>query len=92
MRVKRAARNVPGGFLIIAFFLFVSGCATPQTDRLMATAEAFPEPVELTNVPFFPQEDYQCGPAALATVLTWSGVNVTPEQLTPQVYIPERWG
>jgi hypothetical protein len=43
-------------------------------------------------VPFFPQEDYQCGTAALATVLNWSGVPVSPAELTPQVYLPERRG
>jgi predicted double-glycine peptidase len=72
--------------------LFASGCATLQTDRVRATANAFPQPVELTAVPFFPQEEYQCGPAALATVLNWTGVLVTPDQLAPQVYLPERQG
>lgn len=43
-------------------------------------------------MPFFPQEDYQCGPAALATVLGWSGVDLTPDALTPEIYIPERKG
>jgi tetratricopeptide (TPR) repeat protein len=43
-------------------------------------------------VPFFPQEDYQCGPAALATVLGWSGAEVTPGALTEQVFIPARQG
>jgi hypothetical protein len=47
---------------------------------------------ELTAVPFFPQTIHQCGPAALATVLGWSGVTTTPEELAPQVYIPERRG
>lgn len=51
-----------------------------------------PRPVELAAVPFFPQEQYQCGPAALATVLTYSGVPVTPEALVPQVYSPARQG
>ena len=45
---------------------------------------------ELTQVPFFPQTIHQCGPAALATVLGWSGVPATPEELAPQVYIPDR--
>jgi hypothetical protein len=48
--------------------------------------------VELTAVPFFPQETHQCGPAALATALNASGVAVSPEALTPQVYLPERAG
>jgi hypothetical protein len=47
---------------------------------------------ELAAVPFNPQTIHQCGPAALATVLQWSGVDVTPESLAPQVYIPGRKG
>jgi hypothetical protein len=48
--------------------------------------------VELTAVPFFPQEDYQCGPAALATVLAHSGVAITPEPLVNRVFLPARQG
>ena len=48
--------------------------------------------VELDGTPFFPQSDYQCGPAALATVLGASGVTATPEALAPLVYIPARRG
>jgi hypothetical protein len=57
-------------------------------------APALPEDParELTRVPFFPQTIHQCGPAALATVLTWSGAPTTPEELAPQVYIPQRQG
>jgi hypothetical protein len=47
---------------------------------------------ELATVPFFPQTIHQCGPAALATVLQWSGADATPESLAPQVYIPGRKG
>lgn len=43
-------------------------------------------------MPFFPQEDYQCGPAALATVLSYSGVGVPPDALVPQVYVPAKQG
>jgi hypothetical protein len=43
--------------------------------------------VELTRVPFFPQTDYQCGPAALATVLANAGASVTPDELVPEVYV-----
>lgn len=48
--------------------------------------------VELSATPFFPQKRYQCGPAALATVLAADGVAVTPEDLTPYVYLPQRRG
>lgn len=86
-----AARIFSGGFLFLCL-LFLSACAGWQTDRLRATADAFPEPVELTSVPFFPQEEYQCGPAALGMALAWTGVAVTPAELAPQVYLPERRG
>ncbi len=65
----------------------------PQTAQLReALPQGLPEKVELTQVPFFPQEDYQCGPAALATALASFGIKVTPEDLVSQVYIPERKG
>lgn len=41
---------------------------------------------ELSAVPFFPQTEFDCGPAALATVLGASGVDTTPEALMPKVY------
>jgi tetratricopeptide (TPR) repeat protein len=62
------ARRAAGVF----FVLLAAGCASlaPQTAKLHDTlAPALHERVELTEVPFFPQSEYQCGPAALATVL-----------------------
>jgi len=44
------------------------------------------------NAPFFPQEKYQCGPAALATVLNYRDIAISPDALSHQVYIPERKG
>jgi len=44
--------------------------------------------VELDQSPFFPQEDFQCGPAALATTLNAVGIGVTPEELARQVFLP----
>lgn len=71
-------------------------CLTACAGRLpLADANrppAGPKAVELTDTPFFPQEDYQCGPAALATVLSQTGVTVTPEELTPRVYLPGKQG
>jgi tetratricopeptide (TPR) repeat protein len=75
--------------------LALSGCASlwPQTAELREALPAgLPERVELTEVPFFPQSDYQCGPAALATALASFGVKVTPDDLVSQVYLPERKG
>nr|EKW8603144.1 PA2778 family cysteine peptidase [Pseudomonas aeruginosa] len=51
-----------------------------------------PARVELRDVPFFPQEAYQCGPAALATMLGQRGLALTPGQLKDEVFIPGREG
>jgi tetratricopeptide (TPR) repeat protein len=51
-----------------------------------------PAKVELADTPFFSQARYQCGPAALATVLNAHGVTVTPDELVSQVYLPAREG
>ncbi len=74
--------------------LAVAGCATQplQSYQLLKSPAAQQPPVELIAVPFFPQEEFQCGPAALATVLNWSGTQLTPENLAPQVYLPGRQG
>jgi tetratricopeptide (TPR) repeat protein len=88
------ARAVAGVF-VCAVSLGLGGCASlwPQTAELReGLPQGLPEKVELTQVPFFPQEEYQCGPAALATALASFGVKVTPEDLAPQVYLPERKG
>ncbi|MFQ6024789.1 MAG: PA2778 family cysteine peptidase [Acidiferrobacterales bacterium] len=92
MSLPRTGKWLPHGLLVTGMLL-APGCAsTPQTTRLSTNDSRFVQPVELTEVPFFPQEAYQCGPAALATVLTSAGASVTPEALAPQVYLPQRKG
>ena len=73
----------------------LGGCAIliPQTTALHEAKPAgLPERVELREVPFFPQKDYQCGPAALAMALVYAGAAVTPDELVSQVYLPARKG
>jgi hypothetical protein len=70
----------------------LAGCATRGPLLPQLTSETVPPRVELTTTPFFPQRDYQCGPAALATVLAASGVTVDPDALVPEVYLPGRQG
>jgi len=48
--------------------------------------------VELDDTPFFPQDEYQCGPASLAAVLVASGVAASPAELTREIYLPARRG
>jgi tetratricopeptide (TPR) repeat protein len=60
--------------------------------EMPALPENLPAKHELTAVPFFPQEEYQCGPAALAMAISWSGLPLRPEDLVDEVYTPSRRG
>src|SRR5213075_1497322 len=92
--LMKNARSLAGVFLLLPGAL-LTGCAglAPQTTQLRYTLPPeLHEYVELKQVPFFPQSEYQCGPAALATVLNTYGVKVTPDELVPEVYLPARQG
>jgi len=83
------ARPIAGVFLV----LLLSACSTPQTRALRSSVPAdLPARAELSDVVFFPQEEYQCGPASLAMVLTSNGTKVGPEQLKDDLYIPGKQG
>lgn len=76
-----------------AFLLLLGGCvATPHSRVSIETTPPLPSHFELLNVPFFAQEDYQCGPASLAMALHSAGQHVTPELLKAEVYLPGRQG
>jgi len=72
--------------------LLLAAC-TAQGPQLAADLPAtLPQSVELEGIPFFPQRRYQCGPAALATVLAASGAPAEPGDLVDEVYLPARGG
>jgi len=73
-----------------ALFVLLSGCASIPSE--IAELEASPASLELVDTPFFPQERYQCGPAALATAISSSGIEVDVQDLVDRVYLPGRQG
>ncbi|WP_137895596.1 PA2778 family cysteine peptidase [Ramlibacter sp. 2FC] len=76
-----------------ALWLCLAGCATlPRPDYGAGLTPTLPARVEWADVAFFPQDEYQCGPAALATVLDRAGVKRQPQQLVDEVYVPQRQG
>ncbi|MGB6289239.1 MAG: PA2778 family cysteine peptidase, partial [Desulfobulbales bacterium] len=64
-----------------------SGCSLWRTDKFLYPADQSEE-IFLAEVPFFQQETYQCGPSSLAMVLAWTGLELTPNDLTVDVYTP----
>ncbi len=72
--------------------LIFCGCATTSTEQWRQASDIVPPRQKLNAVPFYPQKEYQCGPASLAMVLSWSGLQISPDELTPQVYTPSLKG
>ncbi len=94
-RARRAGppRRAPLGCLAaLVLTCGLTACAATQTEDLLEQPGSLPPRAEVAEVPFFPQERYYCGPAALAMVLAWSGLPVTAEDLVSQVYTPGREG
>jgi tetratricopeptide (TPR) repeat protein len=75
-----------------AALLALAGCAGREMLAEPLARSGLPPQVELRDAPFFPQRDYQCGPAALATILVAAGVPVRPDELVAEVYLPGRRG
>jgi len=81
-------------FLLLAVAALLSAClSAPQSAALVQQTDSqLLQPMLITTLPFFSQTAYQCGPAALATMLVYSEVTVSPDDLVPLVYVPARKG
>lgn len=79
---------------VLMLVLQLAACShTVQSTRLQQSPPTdLPRVWELEQTPFFAQERYQCGPAALATLLVVRGVAVAPDELLDMVYLPAREG
>ncbi|MEX0618996.1 MAG: PA2778 family cysteine peptidase [Pseudohongiellaceae bacterium] len=77
----------------LVLLLNLVACTTGTVTRLQnAELVEYQSPALLTDIPFFPQDAYQCGPAALATVLSASNQSTVPDELVDEVYVPARQG
>ena len=65
--------------LVLILLLLFSCVRTPHIKESKPTRI-------IENVPFYPQEMYQCGPASLAGVLNYWGIDVSPEEIAGEIY------
>ena len=91
MKKRAAAPAARFAFLLVSAGL-LSACVTREPFIPAHLPAGAQHVVELDATPFFPQDKYQCGPAALATVLVASKADTTPDALVPVVYLPARKG
>jgi len=81
------------GITFLVFFLALTvSCAHFSHELNSLAVSELPGSVEIPSVPFYPQGTYQCGPAAMAMVLQWTKANVSPQDLIPKVFVPEKKG
>ena len=74
-------------FRVLIFGAFLTACQTQPNLSLNTQGS-----LELTQTPFHDQTGYFCGPNALATVLYRTGLDIDPDILAKQVYLPGRKG
>jgi len=78
--------------LLAGLILTLAACATWRGPGPAEVLADLPEAVTLLDVPLYPQTEFDCGPAALATVLAYSGLHIDYDELVDRVYIPARRG
>ncbi len=71
--------------LIVFLLLHIFACAAGHQE----TAPGLEPPAGsgmVPSVPFYPQLDFQCGPASLAGVLNYHGAAVSPDEIARAIY------
>jgi len=84
MRRGACVWRCPSLCFLILLLLF--SCAGLSPNRESKTSRL------VKDVPFYPQEDYQCGPASLAGVLNYWGFNISPGEIAAEIYSPHAKG
>jgi hypothetical protein len=87
MHLNQVGNRLIASLLFLTLCIVLTGCSLVPPSYL-SQSPGRPTRALVEDVPFFPQEELQCGPAALAMVLNWSGVAVDPSDLTSEVYTP----
>src|SRR5712691_3735912 len=78
---------------LIGLLLYLMGCGSPAIGPDEALLDRPKFGIHLIqNVPFFPQEDYYCGPSALAGLLTYYGHPTTQDEIAQDIFLPRHFG
>jgi hypothetical protein len=87
MFLRQVGNRLIVDLLFFALCIMPAGCSfTPAGN--FSQPPGIPTRAMVENVPFYAQDELQCGPASLAMALNWSGVSVEPADLTSEVYTP----
>ncbi len=74
---------------MLFFCIGLLACVAPQTRQLQVERpHDLPTQALIAEVPFFPQQQYHCGPATLAMAINYHGIKITPRELAEDVFTP----
>lgn len=89
-----AIKGKPPGLATHGVFLFMglialslAGCAGYDKYQKQSPDGHYPSSFSIQGVPFFPQEEFQCGPSVLAGVLNFLGYEIDPEDISKAIYL-----
>lgn len=87
-------RFVKSLFVALGILVMQSACTSPPDQPSKPIiSDHLPPKVELSSIKFHPQTTRDdCGPAALAMMLNWTGIESTPVDLASKIYTPGRKG
>lgn len=84
---RRVRRQLAVVVCVLGFGWLLFGCAG-QSVHNRSDGQVH----RLTDVQFFPDDTDQCGPATLASILTYWGVSTDPMALKGEIYLPRLRG
>src|SRR3989337_2926120 len=89
--IGRASGRVnPGVFLFwTVIMVSLSGCSVNHYSPGHSPDTGYPGSLYIEGVPFFPQEEFQCGPSVLASVLNFQGHVIVPDEIARAIYLPK---
>ncbi|MBV2129216.1 PA2778 family cysteine peptidase [Arsukibacterium indicum] len=87
MRNLTQASHLAG--LLLLLVIGLTACQTPpQTKQLLAEPPAIAGSHFIARVPFYPQQEFFCGPTTLAEVANFYGRNKSPDDIAPATFTP----
>ena len=90
---KASGRVNPGVFLFwTVIMVSLTGCSVSHYYSERSPDAGYPVSFYIEGVPFFPQEEFQCGPSVLASVLNFRGNRIVPDEIARAIYLPKIQG
>ncbi|MFQ5900110.1 MAG: C39 family peptidase [Thermodesulfobacteriota bacterium] len=100
MTAQLFSNKQAGTVLIVVIVLFLAWSFPLSSEEVHATSTrglrgtkgTVPDSYYIEGIPFFPQEDYYCGPSSLASVLNFYGMEIGQEEIAREIFLPKLKG